>query len=93
MGERSQNGEGVIDRETFISTYVDLRVAALSRADGELRRQDRDRILDEHGVEEEDLVRFVEVRGRDVHFMQELWDEVRQRIRAVEEELLAEAAA
>ena len=80
--------DGTVDRETFLVAYVDLRVAALQGPEEELGREDRDRILNEHGVTREDLLDFVEAHGRDVDFMKELWDEARQRIRAVDEELL-----
>jgi len=66
----------VISRETFIQAYVELRVAALKSQDEELSLDDRDRILTDLGLEEEDLLHFVEARGRDVQFMRRVWEEV-----------------
>lgn len=69
-----------IDVDRFVAVYVDLRAAALVRADGELPPRERDRILDEHGVEAEDLVEFVEVHGEDIRFMDRVWAEVESRL-------------
>ena len=72
-----------IDRETFISTYVDLRTATI-RAEGyELTPRDRAGILERHGISEDDLLAFVEVHGEDVAFMRTVWDEVEARLDAV----------
>lgn len=71
-----------IDRETFVETYVDLRIAALEQMDLQIRAQDRNRILDERSVTEEDLLAFVEAHGGDVPFMQQVWDDVEARIQA-----------
>lgn len=78
------NGAGpepeVIDRETFVATYVDLRAAALSTADGRITPERREEILRAHGVTEEDLLAFAEVHGRDVEYMAEVWSEIEQRL-------------
>jgi len=66
----------VISREVFIQAYVELRVAALKSEDEELSLDDRDRVLGDLGLQEEDLLRFVEVRGRDVQYMRRVWEEV-----------------
>ncbi len=85
-------GAETIDEEVFIAVYVDLRVEALGGPTGELSSVDRRRILEEHQVTEEELLRFVEVHGTDVHYMKRIWDEAHRRIRAVDEELLEEAS-
>ena len=76
--------EGVpetIGREAFIETYVALRVAELTETGGEIiSPEERDRVLDEQGVTEEELFGFVEVHGGDVDFMKELWKEVEERM-------------
>ncbi len=38
--------------------------------------EERDRILAELGLTPEDLIEFVEAHGRDIPFMQEVWEEV-----------------
>ena len=74
--------EDVIDRETFIATYVDLRVAALSSPTGTLSDADRMRVLREHGVSEQELLAFAEARGGDPVYMTAVWEEVQARLAA-----------
>jgi hypothetical protein len=80
-GFPSSEGRAAIDRETFIRTYVDLRLAALEGETGRISEAERDRVLAEHGVTEDALRSFIEVHGRNVPYMNELWIEVDQRIR------------
>jgi hypothetical protein len=70
--------EGVIDRETFIATYVDLRRAALQQPTRQLPDTARDRILAAHGVTTDQLMQFADVRGADPEYMVALWTEVSQ---------------
>jgi hypothetical protein len=70
---------GLIDREDFIGTYVELRAAAL-RNSGELAEDQRERILSEHGVTGTDLTAFVEGHGPELEFMRDLWNEIETRI-------------
>ena len=65
-----------ISRESFIEAYVELRMAALGSPGEQLALEERDRILEEMGLVEEDLLNFVESRGRDVQFMRRVWEEV-----------------
>jgi hypothetical protein len=65
-----------INRELFLSTYIDLRVAALGTDSGKIGVPDRARILAEKGVSEEDLLEFVEVHGRNIELMSEIWTAV-----------------
>jgi hypothetical protein len=69
----------VIDRATFVATYVDLRLAAVESPDFRVPAEARDEILARHGVEAEDLVRFAEAYGRDLELMNEVWTEVEER--------------
>lgn len=73
---------GTIDRDTFVATYVDLRLAALSNESGAITPSQRERILEGYGVSGSDLLRFVEVHGDRVEFMREVWNDVDDRIRA-----------
>jgi hypothetical protein len=66
----------LISREVFVDAYVELRLAALGSPGEELALEDRDRILEDRGLREEDLLNFVEFRGRDVQFMRRVWEEV-----------------
>lgn len=74
------DGPDTIDRQAFIDTYVDLRVAALTSETGTVSDADRTRILQEHGVTEDDLLTFADVHGRDAVFMRDVWDEVERRL-------------
>lgn len=69
-----------IDRQTFIDAYVDLRVAALQADDFVVPIEERDAILARHGLDADDMLRFADVHGRDVDFMNGIWAEVEQRI-------------
>jgi hypothetical protein len=70
--------EGLIDREAFIATYVDLRRAALQRPTRQLPDTARDRILAAHGVTRDQLMQFAEIRGGDPAYMVAVWTEVSQ---------------
>lgn len=69
----------VLDRQTFIDTVVDLRSAALEN-DGVLELRRKETILSEHGVTEDQLVRFAEVHGQEASYMLAVWDEVQRRL-------------
>lgn len=75
--------EELISRETFVSTYVDLRVAALRNPDGEIEPGERARLLREHGVTEEQLLRFVEGHFQDAGYMEAVWDDVESRLDSI----------
>lgn len=72
-----------IDREAFVSTYVALRVATLTGGFERLPPDVRDSVLDEHGVTEEQLLDFAEAHGRDIRFMERIWDEIEARLDTV----------
>lgn len=72
--------EGVIDRETFIDTYVELRIAALDTDSARIADADREAILSRKGVTEEDMLEFVEVHAFDLDFMRDVWNEVELRM-------------
>jgi hypothetical protein len=70
------SGADVISREAFVEAYVELRVEALKSDDQEISLEERNRILAGLGLTEEDLLQFVDRRGRDVQFMRRVWEEV-----------------
>ena len=72
---------GVIDRETFIATYVELRDGAMAMPLKVLSDGERDRVLRAHGVTEEQLLAFADARGGDPDYMIRVWDEVRSRMK------------
>jgi len=85
--------EDTIAPERFVEVYVDLRVAALRRTNGQIKPEDRDSILSHYSLSEDDLLTFAEIHGADAIFMRGVWDSVEvvyQRVRTAENE--AEAA-
>lgn len=79
-----------IDREVFIATYVDLRIAALEADTRLLTDEARDEVLTQHAVTEERLKAFAEVHGRDVEFMSDVWAQVELRLDATRPDDAAE---
>jgi hypothetical protein len=69
-----------IERDAFIATYVDLRIAALETDSGRVAAADREEILGDHQVTEDDLMEFAEVHGADMEFMRDVWNEVEARL-------------
>ena len=69
-----------ISREQFVETYVALRVAELRSPGAVIPDGERERVLAEQEITEDDLVRFAEANGDDVAFMQEVWAEVENRL-------------
>lgn len=78
--DTAQPASDVIDRATFVDTYVDLRLAAVQSPDFRVSAQERDEILARHGIRGEDLIRFAEAYGRDLELMNEVWTEVEERL-------------
>ncbi len=81
-GDSSEEIEGVITREQFVQAYSELRVSALRSEGGDIVLEERERILAESGLTPEDLIEFVEAHGRDIPFMQEVWEEVDRNLEA-----------
>ncbi len=75
-GSDSGAPEEVVSREDFVQTYVALRVAELRSRNRVISPEDRERILQEHGVTAEALVHFAENHGGDPTFMQGVWGEI-----------------
>ena len=69
-----------IDRETFVATYVDLRLSALGTQTGEITESERARVLAKHETTEADLLAYAEAHGSDPATMKEVWEEVRLRL-------------
>lgn len=74
-----------LDPEAFVETYVALRLAALQSPSGVVSEGERDRVLAEHGTSAEALLAFVERHGRDLVFMEEVWDDAQKAIREVQD--------
>lgn len=73
----------VLDRETFISTYVELRTVAIRAGVEAILPEQRARVLEHAGVTEEELLEFVGVHGVDPAFMRGVWDDVEERLGAL----------
>ena len=71
------NGD-IPDRDTFVTAFVDLRLAAIESEDFVVTDSERDRILSSHGIDGESLLLFANVHGMDVEFMRDVWNDVEQ---------------
>ena len=77
--------DGTLSREQFIAAYVDLRYAALEVGVSEPDPAARDSIMASHNVTAQDMFQFLDVYGRDVAFMRDLWDEIEDIIDLAQE--------
>jgi hypothetical protein len=82
-GRTPQAPAGVIDREAFITTFVELRDAAMRQPLKVLTDEERTRILAAHGVTEDQLVAFADAWGGDPAAMAAIWDDVRARMQPI----------
>lgn len=69
-----------IDRELFVQTYVDLRVAAIEADSQRIGEPEREAILARNGVTTDDLLHFAEVYADDLDFMRDVWNDVELRM-------------
>lgn len=74
--------ETAMDREAFIEAYVDLRAATMGGSGTELTPDQRDALLEGHGVTQDDLLEFARVHGADPLYMRDVWGEVEERLDA-----------
>lgn len=72
--------EETIDRQVFIDSWVELRIAALDTDSQRVATADRDSILERHGVTAEDLTRFADVHATDLDFMRDVWNDIELRM-------------
>ena len=76
------NEAEIIDRDVFVSVYVDLRVAALATDEGEITDEARAEVLARHGASEADVLNFAEYHAEDLPFMRQVWDEIETLLEA-----------
>lgn len=69
-----------VDRETFVSVWVELRLAALASPGGRVDPETRERLVARHGTTEEELLAFVEAHARDIAYMERVWEDVEERM-------------
>lgn len=77
-GERGE--AETLTREAFVETYTALRQAAMQSSSGVIAPEDRERVLAEQGVSEDELASFAETHGADDEFMRTIWEEVQEKI-------------
>lgn len=65
-----------IERDAFVQTYADLRVAAVQTDSQRISMSARDSILAAHGVTAGDLELFAEVHSADLDFMRDVWNDI-----------------
>lgn len=73
-------GRETISGETFVATYVELRRSALESETGQITAEERERILSERGITEDDVLTFVDVHGGRIDFMRDVWNDVEARL-------------
>lgn len=71
---------GLIEEETFVEAYVELRIAALDTDSSRIAAADREAILAAKGITEEDLLEFVRAHSANLEYMREVWNEVELRM-------------
>ncbi|HWV57374.1 MAG TPA: hypothetical protein VNZ57_07970 [Longimicrobiales bacterium] len=69
----------VIPEQLFVQVYVELQDAQDRATSAEAFEEMKSEIFARHGVTEEDILRFVTVRGRDIQGMIDLFEEIRDR--------------
>lgn len=69
-----------VDRDTFVAVWVDLRLAALASSGEPPDPATRERIVERHGTTEEELLAFVDAHGRDIAYMERVWQDVEARM-------------
>ncbi len=79
-GASAIDEDGIIDREVFVQTYVELRMESFDNIPRVITDGERDVILEERGVSAEELRLFLTVHGPDVEFMRDLWAEIEGQI-------------
>jgi hypothetical protein len=71
---------GLTDQQ-FIDVVVELRRAAAEHTEEPAAYEARrDEILEERGLDDAALRRYVEVRGRDLQRMAEIWSAINERL-------------
>jgi len=81
-GPMGQADAVTLDRDTYVSVLVDLRVAARDAADAADFARLKQEILERYGTTEEEILRFTDVHGGNVRLMTEIWDTVHARVEA-----------
>jgi hypothetical protein len=89
-GDGGTTATPLLDREVFIETYVELRLAAIQSGDFAVSPEDRDEILRSNGADREALLAFVDAHGRDTEYMTALWTDVDTRLNERREALAVE---
>ena len=84
--------EPTISEDAFVQTMAELRVAALTEENGILSPESRDQILSRQGLQEADLLQFIEVRGLDVPGMHAVWLRVDEAVSQGRAELDSESS-
>lgn len=74
-GSTARQADGVLSDDRFVQIVVELRQGAKNAEGGDAGER-RKAILERHGVTEEDLLRYVEIRGTDVDAMVEVWSAI-----------------
>jgi len=80
-GSSGPSHSDTISREQFVEAFFHLRKEGLRSPSMEIGLEARNRILQELGLEEEDLLAFAEAWGDDGAMMQSIWEDVDSLLR------------
>ena len=72
--------DGVIERDLFVQTYVEIRMTALYNGSRTITPAQKEEVLAERGVSEDDLRLFIETHGPDLAYMRDLWADIEAEI-------------
>jgi hypothetical protein len=79
-GDPATRALDVIERETFVDTYVQLRMASFDNTPRIITDGEKDRILAGQQVTEEELRNFLTVHGSDIPYVRDLWADIEAQI-------------
>jgi hypothetical protein len=79
-GASATDAGGAIERELFVQTYVELRIESFDNSPQIISDGEREQVLTERGVSDEELRHFLDVHGSDVVFMRDVWADIEAQI-------------
>jgi hypothetical protein len=80
QGDTATDATAPISRDLFVQTYVELRMESFDNTPRVITDAEKDVILAERGITDEDLRHFIQVHGSDLPFMRDLWADIEAQI-------------
>jgi hypothetical protein len=78
--ETATSSTETIPRDVFVQAYVELRMEAFDNTPKIITNAEKDLILNQRGISEDDMRHFIEVHGPDLEFMRDLWADIEAQI-------------